>query len=329
MKVQCQALCTKCYHEKGRTQEFDVNDLIWFCISCKKVFLCDIGVAQSYNQRGNVAHSCNICKRPLIKEEVDKTIIAKKSVPGNHLKTENLYQRLMRAEKKRKTKKRLLRRSTKQTTTLSVYEQSQISELCDVDGLTVPLILEFALDFEIKKIKDYYKNKEISELLLQLAQEDPAIIPFFYSALLKLEPNPRAFELRFAVFCSSYLSENSKIKLPPQSTSRKYDIKIVEASGTETWIYCSEKDLDIDNLENLAERVFNIKFEDFPNLKRIFLVANSFSYLAKGLIMKYQSVLTGLDSPLSESSTGKWESIPLTLWQPLPRKLLFQQVSLQ
>ena len=329
MNVKCQASCSKCYHEKGRAQEFDANDLIWFCTSCKKNFLCDIGIAQSYNNRGEIVYSCNICRNPLIQEEVDKSIIAKKSVLGDHLKIEDLYQKLMGSGKKKKTTKRWWRRPIKQTTTITAYEQSQISELCDVDGLTVPIILELAHDFKIKNLENYYKTREISELLPKLAREDPKIIPFLYSSLLKLESNPRAFELRFAVFCTSHLSGKSKIKITQKSTLGNCDIKIVEASGEETWIYCVEEDMDIDNLENLAKRVFSVDFKDFPELKSIFLVAKSFSYLAKGLILKYQSVLTGIDTLANNNSTEMWPSIPLMLWQPIPGKISFQKVSLQ
>lgn len=273
-------------------------------------------------------YSCNICGRSLIEEEVDKSIIAKKSVPSKRKETDDLYNKLMGSEKEGKTKKRLWRSPARKTTALTALELSQISELSDIEGLTVPIILEFIRDSKIKNLEDYNKSREMRELLLKLAQEDPAIIPFLYSSLVQLDPNPRAFELRFAVFYSSYIPKKSKIVIPHQSTIDKdCDLKIIESSGKETWIYYLEE--DIDNLENLAKKVFTVDFKSYPNIKRIFLVAKSFSYLAKGLILKYQSVLTGIDTPLDEGSTEMWRSIPLLLWQSVPGKINFQNVSLK
>ncbi len=325
MKVKCQASCSKCYHEKGRIQEYDVNDLIWFCTSCKKNFLCEIGVAQGYNHEGKVMYSCNICGRPLIKEEVDKSIIKKSSVPGKRTKTEDIYHNLMGTKEKRKTKKRWWKKAGKGVTALSSYEQSQISELCDVKGLKIPLIIEFISSFDMNNPQDYQDSRDIRDLLSSLAQENPTIIPFLYSSLIELDSQLDAFKLRFAVFCSSQMS--GKIK-ETSTMAEGCDFKIIDSSGNETWVYCIEEDIDIDNLEKLANRVFNVNFEEFPNLKRVFLTAKSFSYLAKGLLSKYQTVVTGIDTPSNESSKELWQTIPLVLWQPIPGNTNFQNASL-
>ncbi|MFX1514868.1 MAG: hypothetical protein ACFFC6_01030 [Promethearchaeota archaeon] len=324
MKVKCQASCTKCYHEQGRVHDYDANDLIWFCKSCKKNFLCDIGIAQSYGQGGKVIYSCNICGRPLIKEEVDKSIIEKRTVPGE-LQSEDLYHSLMEPKDKRKTKKRWWQKGDKITTALSSLEQSQISELCDIEGLTIPIVLESAKDFNIVQLSNYKEYKKLNELLFRLAHEEPSFIPFLFSSLIQLESKPRAFLLRFAVFCSSQMARKAKITIPHQSVpEQSYDLKIIDPTGKETWVFCLEDDMDIDNLEKLAKRLFTVNFEEYPNLTRVYLVANSFSYLAKGLLSKYQTVLTGIDTP-----NENLLSIPLLLWQPKPGKLDFQNVSLK
>ncbi|MFX1547144.1 MAG: hypothetical protein ACFFCU_13160 [Promethearchaeota archaeon] len=328
MKVKCQAYCSKCYHEKGRTQEYDPNDLIWFCSSCKKNFLCEIGVTQGF-QVGTTVYSCTICSRPLIKEEVDKSIITKKSVPSQQKKTRDLYQKLLVSENKFKTRK-WWQKSNTQIIPLPRLEQSQISELCDIDGLTVPLLIEFAHEFHIKNFKAYDKIKTVQELLSRLAKEDQTITSTLYSALVQRDSIPFAFKLRFAVFCNSQFKEKRRIILPHNSIDYEgYDMKLVEPSMKETWIFCLKEDIDIDNLERLAKRVFNVDFKNFPKLKEIFLVAKSFSYLAKGLLAKYQSVFTGVDTPPDESTTGLWRSIPLSLWQPKHCKNDFENVSLK
>ena len=329
MKVKCQASCTKCYHEKGRVQEYDVNDLIWFCTSCKKNFLCEIGVAQGYDQGGKVKYSCNICGRPLKKEEVDKSIIEKSSIPGIRSESEDLYHSLMGSKEKKKTKKKWWRKTDKREKTLSSLEQSQISELCDIKGLTIPIVLAFAQKFEIRNLSNFRNMKDIRNLLFRLALEDQKVIPFLFSSLIQLDPNPRAFLLRFTVFCSSHISGKTEIIINHQSMENEnYDFKIIDPSGKETWVYCLEEDLDIDNLEKFAKRIFDVDFKEFPNLQRVYLAANSFSYITKGLLSKYQTVLTGIDTPSPESSQEIWQSIPLLLWQPIPGKLEFQNVSL-
>ncbi|MFX0125380.1 MAG: hypothetical protein ACFFAE_17255 [Candidatus Hodarchaeota archaeon] len=275
-------------------------------------------------------YSCNICGRPLIKEEVDKSIIKRRSVPGKDTKTEDLYHSLMGSEGGIKTKKRWWQRAGKRVTSLSSYEQSQISELCDVEGLTIPLILEFSTGFKIDNLSHYQDRKEKRDLLFRLAHEDPIFLSFLFSSLIELDSIPGAFELRFAVFCSSQFPGRIKKATPRESTGDEgYDFRIIETTGNETWVYSLEENMDIDNLEKLANRAFNINFKEYPNLKRVFLAAKSFSYLTKGLISKYQTVLTGIDSPVNESSKETWQSIPLLLWQPMPGKIDFQNVSLE
>lgn len=311
MKVKCQASCSRCYHEKGRTQEFDSNDLIWFCTSCKQNLLCDIGIARGYDHKGKVVFSCNICGRPLIKEEVDKSIIAKKSVPGGRTETGDLYNELM--AKKGKKKKRWYGKSPKESVALTAFEQSQISEICDVKGLTVSLILEFVSDFKIKKFKSYLEIEEIGELLPRLAKDDPGIIPFLYASLVKLDSYPRSFEFRFATFCSSRIHGKSKIVISRQTSGEQCNFKMIEVSGSETWIYCLEKDLDVHNIENLINYM-TAELKNSIRVKRIFLAVKSFSYLAKGLIQKYKSVFT---------------ETKIFVWQPIPGKIDFQNVSLK
>jgi hypothetical protein len=265
----------------------------------------------------------------LVKEEVDKSIIKKSSVPGKSSELGDLYHSLMGSKDKRKTKKKWWRKTDKQASALSRVEQSQISELCDIKGLTIPILLDLAREFDIKHQSSFGDYKDIRSLLFRLAQENQKFVPFLFSSLIQLDPNPRAFLLRFTVFCSSQISRKTRIVMSHRSKKDKsYDFKIIDPSGKETWVYCLEEDLDIDNLEKFAKRIFDVDFKEFPNLQRVYLAAKSFSYLAKGLLSKYQTVLTGIDTQSPESSQEIWQSIPLLLWQPIPGKLEFQNVSL-
>ncbi|UCE14421.1 MAG: hypothetical protein JSV04_04395, partial [Candidatus Heimdallarchaeota archaeon] len=293
-------------------------------ISCKKNYLCEIGVTRGYN-RGKEEYSCNYCGRPLIQEEVDKSIIEKKSGLTKSVETDDLYQKLRGVEKK--GKKRRWQRTTEKTPALTMFERSQISELGDVLGLDVPLILEISKEFQINKMEKQFKGTSKKELLSKFAHADPKFIPYLYSSLIKLAPDSRSFKLRFSVFWASRLPRENKIELPLPAIKNAPDIKITDSTGKETWIYCTTEDLDINNLEAFAERVFSVDFNP-SKVTQIFLVAKSFSYLAQGLIMKYQSVLAGIDESPAEDSSKLWNSIPLVIWQEVPGKLEFQNVSL-
>ena len=65
--------------------------------------------------------------------------------------------------------------------------------------------------------------------------------------------------------------------------------KMIELSGSETWIYCLEEDLDVHNIENLINYM-TAELKNSIRAKRVFLAVKSFSYLANGLIQKYKSV---------------------------------------
>ena len=77
MKISCDAKCERCYHEKGRRQDLDVNDLVLFCPSCKRVYLCEIGLA-----RIGTTYYCPFDNSAIVQEEVDKSIIQMKGIPG-------------------------------------------------------------------------------------------------------------------------------------------------------------------------------------------------------------------------------------------------------
>ncbi|MHA2306283.1 MAG: hypothetical protein ACXACU_12925, partial [Candidatus Hodarchaeales archaeon] len=161
MKVTCQATCSKCYHEKGRRQDLDVNDQVWHCNSCNKVYLCDIGLA-----RLGTNYSCPFDNTIVIKEEVDKSIIKKEGIPGTEKQhTGEMYHKLKgwKEKKKVKTSKYSLRASK----SLSAFHRSKISELNDIDHLTIPLLKEIAKIplFKIEITKKFTKIKSKKEFL--------------------------------------------------------------------------------------------------------------------------------------------------------------------
>lgn len=320
MKLKCEASCATCYFTGGRRQDFDENDLIYFCQSCKRFYFCDIGLA-----RGGADYLCPVCNVKLRKEEVDKIIIAKGLIPRGTTSKDphDMYHKVMGSTKKMKKKHK---KKQKQAGSLTAYELSQISELIDIEGLTIPLILELAqTNFGIESSKKLKKIKTKRELLTVLTEIDFTILPFLYSSLFQFNSNIEALKLRFAVFCITF-PDFKDISLRSRSSSKgNYDIKLIDSSGKNSWVYFTDRDLDLKSLEVLANRAFSMDFRKFPNLVRILIVAPSISYMAKGMINKFQSIFTGMDDTSTEIN---WRSIPVHLFEEVPRKIEFRKISL-
>ncbi|MFX0152453.1 MAG: hypothetical protein ACFFAJ_16820, partial [Candidatus Hodarchaeota archaeon] len=310
MKMKCEATCATCYFPGGRRQEFGENDLLWFCNSCRKFFFCDVGLGRS--SRG---YSCPFCTGSLVKEEVDKGLIAKGLTPigQSSSETHEMYHKVMGSSK---TKKGFWRRNKKEKKSLTAYEHSQISELGDIEGLTIPLILELARTFKIDNLKNFQKIQSKKDLLSQLAEKHDKIIPFLYSTLFQFESGPNEIQLRFAVFCPNIISNLNRIVLAESSQSkRKYDLSIIDSNDKETWVYCLDEVIDLNNLETLVNKALTIDFKKFPNVLRVFLVARTFSFLARGMIKKYQTILTGIEDEDDLASSELWRSIPIFLFE--------------
>jgi hypothetical protein len=323
VKLKCEASCATCYFTGGRRQEFGENDLLWFCNGCRKFFFCDIGLGRS--SRG---FSCPFCDVFLVKEEVDKGLIAKGLTPigQSSSETHEMYHKVMGSSK---TKKRFWSRNKKEKKSLTAYEHSQISELGDIEGLTIPLILELARTFKIDNIKKFQKIKSKRELLSQLAEKNDEIIPFLYSTLFQFESGPNEIQLRFAVFCPEIIPNLNEIRLTESSKSElEYDLKLIDSNEKVTWVYCLDEVIDLNNLETLVNKALTIDFKKFPNVSRVFLVAQTFSFMARGMIKKYQTVLTGIEDEDNLASSELWRSIPIFLFESTKGVLEFKKVPL-
>jgi hypothetical protein len=323
VKLKCEASCATCYFSGGRRQEFGENDLLWFCNGCRKFFFCDVGLGRS--SRG---HTCPFCGVFLVKEEVDKGLIAKglRPIGQSSSETHEMYHKVMGSSK---TKKRFWNRDKKEKKSLTAYEHSQISELGDIKGLTIPLLLELARTLKINNLKKFQKITSKRELLSQLAEKNDEIVPFLYSTLFQLETGSNEIQLRFAVFCPEIISNLNKIVLAKSSKSKQeYDLKLVDANEKETWIYCLDEDIDLKNLETLVKKALTINFKKYPKVSRVFLVARTFSFMAKGMIKKYQTVLTGIEDESDLASSELWRSIPIFLFESTRGKLEFKKISL-
>ena len=312
MKIACAAKCEKCYHEKGRRQDLDENDLVFFCTSCKRVYLCEIGLAR-------IGHDyyCPFDNTVVVHEEVDKSIIKKKGILGKSASSsEEMYHKLV-GSTKRKDKK----------SSLTAYHHSKISELNDIEGLSSKLLLEIAKLFNASNIRDYAKIKSRKEFLSRLGNDNEKIIDFLYSTLFLLEDLPNALKIRFLIFAQSILPEDHTIEL--DNPSQGCDIVFTDKNGYETWVYVADEALDLHNIEDITRSATQVDFKDYPLVRNIYFVSKKFSYVAKGMIKKYQSAFTGIEEIKTDGSVDVTRSIPLTIWESNPRKISFRNVSLE
>ena len=322
MKISCSAKCERCYHEKGRRQDLDENDLVFLCSSCKRIFLCEIGLARVGNQ-----YSCPFDSTLVIREEVDKSIIQKKGLPVREAKStssEEIYHTLIGDKEEKKKKKRFWQRSGF-SKSLTAYHHSKVSELNDIEYLNVELLFEVAKSEKIKNIQEFRKITKKLEFLDRLGRENEELIDHLYSALLKLEDVPQALELRFAVFIPSVITNVRKILIT--SHNNPCDMSIMDSQGLETWVFFAYNHIDLHNLDDFSKRALNIDFRKYPKVKDIYFVATKFSYVASGLIKKFQGAFTGIETIEPDGTLNITRSIPLSVWQPVRRKLTFRNVT--
>jgi hypothetical protein len=320
VKISCDAQCERCYHDKGRRQDLNENDLIRFCTACKRVYLCDIGLARF----GNEFH-CPFDNTLIIKEEVDKSIIQMKGIPGEDQSfSEEMYHHLV-GDKEKKKKKRFSLRSSTSTDTLSAYHHSKISELGDIQNLTRDLLLEIAKKYGSSNIKELWKLKSKKDLLNRLGLDNKSIIDSLYAILCNFELVNDAIKLSFSVYLPSIISNIETISL--SDPLLPCDIIVKDNLDNEWWVFCSDEFVDLHNIEDLTKRATVIDFQKYRSIKNIFFVAKKFSYVAKGMIKKHESAFTGIEQSLPDGSVDVSRSIPLTLWESIPNSNSFQETS--
>ncbi|MHA2096419.1 MAG: hypothetical protein ACW98F_17510 [Candidatus Hodarchaeales archaeon] len=322
MKISCDAKCERCYHEKGRRQDLDENDLVFFCPSCKRIFLCEIGLA-----RVDKNYSCPFDNTIVVREEVDKSIIQKKSLPVRNVKatsSEEMYHSLIGDKEEKKKKKRFWKRSGS-SESLTAYHHSKISELNDIDNLKIDLLIEIAKWREVKNIENLKKISKKLEFLDRLGREKEELIDHIYAVLLKLEDAPKALELRFAVFVATVIANPSQILIT--SHNNPCDMTVVDDKGLETWVFFTNDNIDLHNLEDFTKRALNIDLKKYPKIKDIYFVARKFSYVASGMMKKFQGAFTGIETLESDGTLNVSRSIPLSVWQPIDGKITFQNVT--
>jgi hypothetical protein len=262
----------------------------------------------------------------VIQEEVDKSIIQMKGIPGEDQgASEEMYHKLVGGKEEQKKKSRFSQRGGSSTKTLSAYHHSKISELTDIENLSHKLILEVAQDQNIPNINNYKGIKSKKELLDRLGQKNVKLIDYLYSALFTLEDMPKGLEIRFAVFAPSIIPNIQSIQLADQSL--KSDLRIINTQGKEIWAFCTDQVIDLPDIDKYIEKAREINYKDYPLVTQIYFISKKFTYVARGMLSKFQSAFTGIEHTLADGTVDVTRSIPLFLWEPEVGKIAFKNVS--
>jgi hypothetical protein len=249
-----------------------------------------------------------------------------KGVPGEDQSfSEEIHHRLV-GDKKLKEKRGIPSRSSSETRTLTAYHRSKISELSDIRNLTKDLLLEIARNMNIQNFNELKEIKSQKVLLDHFGRENVTLIDSLYSILHDYEESILATKIRFTVFIPSIIKNYKSISLP--SDEQHCDVKIKDFDGNEYWTFCSDKYVDLQDLEALTERATKIDFLNYPSIKNIFFVAKKFSYVAKEMIKKYKAMSTGIGQTKQNGSVELTHSIPLILYEWIPNSVKFQKILL-
>ncbi|MHA2236868.1 MAG: hypothetical protein ACXAB2_00720 [Candidatus Hodarchaeales archaeon] len=273
-------------------------------------------------------YHCPFDNTIVVHEEVDKSIIKKKGIPGKiAVSSEEMYHKLIGSSKDKRAQILDNRSLTRKNSSITAYHHSKISELNDIEGLSPKLLLEVARLFESKNIKKYSKINTRKEFLSRIGHDNEKIIDFLYSTLFLLEEIPNALKIRFSVFAPTIIKGEYTITMV--NPSQGCDIVFTDEHKNETWIYVTDEVLDLHNIDEITKRATQVNFKDHPFVRNICFVSKKFSYVARGMIKKHQSAFTGIEEIKSDGIPDVTRSIPLTIWEPNPRDLSFKNVSLE
>ena len=85
------------------------------------------------------------------------------------------------------------------------------------------------------------------------------------------------------------------------------DIRIHNQQGDEYWIFCTDQDIDLHNIDDFIKKAVNTDYKEYPTVKEIYFVAKKFSYVAKGMIAKFKPVFTGIEELDEDGIPIEWE----------------------
>jgi hypothetical protein len=190
---------------------------------------------------------------------------------------------------------------------VSTYHRSLIDEIRHISGLTPQIISNFAREFGIGETIILNLSGGREEILLTLASLQPKFIEILYAILIGRDPSIEGgIALRFTVY-----SENigDIVFIQPSGAlveSGPFDLIAYDHQGMMIWIFCLQGTVDADDIGKIVSPVLNQSLDNFKGISAIYIIAQSFSWVAKQILKKYQGIV------IREGE--KTRTIPFKLW---------------
>ena len=193
------------------------------------------------------------------------------------------------------------------TKSVSTYHRSLIDEIRHISGLSPQIISNFAREYGISEnvISNLSGGRE--ELLFTLASIQPKFVEILYAILIGRDPSIEGgLALRFTVY-----SENigDIVFIQPSGAlveSGPFDLIAYDHQGMMIWIFCLQGTVDADDISKIVNPILNQALDEFKGISGIYIVAQSFSWIAKQILKKYQGIV------IREGE--KTRNIPFKLW---------------
>jgi hypothetical protein len=82
------------------------------------------------------------------------------------------------------------------------------------------------------------------------------------------------------------------------------------------------------DIDKYIDKAKEINYKDYPSVTGIYFISKRFTYVAKGKLAKFQSAFTEIEHTQTDGTLDVTRSILLTLWEPIPGKIVFKNVSI-
>ena len=194
-----------------------------------------------------------------------------------------------------------------ETKAVSFYHRSLIDELSFISGLTPQVICNFAREYGISETIISKLDGEREEVLNILSSLQPTFIEILHAILIGRDPSIEGgLALRFTVFAENI---GEIVFIQPSGAlveSGPFDLIGYDHQGMMVWIFCIQGKIDADDISKIVSPVLNQKLDEFKGISSIYMVANSFSWVAKELLKKYKGIVV--------NEGEKTRTIPFKLW---------------
>jgi hypothetical protein len=193
------------------------------------------------------------------------------------------------------------------TKSVSTYHQSLIDEIRHISGLSPQIISNFAREYGISEMIISNLSGGREEILLTLASLQPKFIEILYAVLIGRDPSIEGgLALRFTVYSQNI---GDIVFIQPSGAlveSGPFDLIAYDHEGMMIWIFCIQGPIDAGDISKIVTPILNQTIDEFQGMSNIYIVAQSFSWVAKQILKKYQGIV------IREGE--KTRTIPFKLW---------------